>query len=169
MIQLNTIKPNPNNPRVIRDDKFLKLLNSIKEFPKMMNLRPMVVDADGVVIGGNMRLKALTEAGYTEIPKEWVKSAADLTPEEQKRFVIADNVSFGEHDWDILANEWDAAELTEWGLDVPVFKAEEEEETNGNSSATSLKIEITCSSESEQLDLYNDLTKRGHDCRILIS
>jgi hypothetical protein len=119
MIKLSTIKSNPNNPRVIKDDKFAKLVNSIKEFPKMMELRPMVVNSDMVVLGGNMRLKALKEAGYKEVPGEWVKSAESLTEEEQRRFIIADNVGFGEHDWDMLANEWDAVELEAWGLDMP--------------------------------------------------
>jgi ParB-like chromosome segregation protein Spo0J len=124
MIKLSTIKSNPNNPRVIKDDKFAKLVNSIKEFPKMMELRPMVVNSDMVVLGGNMRLKALKEAGYKEVPNEWVKSAESLTEEEQRRFIIADNVGFGEHDWDMLANEWDAVELESWGLDMPSFAAD---------------------------------------------
>jgi DNA modification methylase len=125
MIKLSTIKSNPNNPRVIKDDKFAKLVNSIKEFPKMMELRPMVVNSDMVVLGGNMRLKALKEAGYKEVPDEWVKSAESLTEEEQRRFIIADNVGFGEHDWNMLANEWDAVELEAWGLDMPSFETEE--------------------------------------------
>ena len=121
MIKLNSIKSNPNNPRLIKDDKFAKLVNSIKEFPKMMALRPMVVNADNIILGGNMRLKALKEAGYTEIPDEWVKQASDLTEEEARRFIIADNVGFGDHDWEMLANEWDSEELAEWGLDTGGF------------------------------------------------
>jgi ParB-like chromosome segregation protein Spo0J len=124
MIKLSTKKTNPNNPRVIKDDKFAKLVNSIKEFPAMMALRPMVVNADNIVLGGNMRLKALKEAGYTEVPEEWVKSAESLTDDEQRRFIIADNVGFGEHDWEVLANEWDVEELAEWGLDIPNFDSE---------------------------------------------
>ena len=85
----------------------------------MMELRPMVIDADGTVLGGNMRLKALQELGYTEIPDTWVRRAADLTDEEKQRFIIADNVGFGEWDWEALANEWDAGDLADWGLDVP--------------------------------------------------
>jgi len=84
-----------------------------------MELRPMVIDADGTVLGGNMRLKALQELGYTEIPDTWVRRAADLTDEEKQRFIIADNVGFGEWDWEALANEWDAGDLSDWGLDVP--------------------------------------------------
>jgi site-specific DNA-methyltransferase (adenine-specific) len=122
MIKLSTIKSNPNNPRVIKDDKFAKLVNSIKEFPAMMALRPMVVNADNIVLGGNMRLKALKEAGYTDIPDEWVKSAESLTEDEQRRFIIADNVGFGEHDWAMLQTEWDVEELADWGLDIPDSK-----------------------------------------------
>ena len=126
MIKLTTIKSNPNNPRVIRDEKFKKLVKSIEEFPKMMALRPMVVNEDMVVLGGNMRLKALKELGYKEVPDEWVKSAKDLTEDEIRRFIIADNVGFGEHDWEMLANEWDVEELSDWGLDIPGFEIAEE-------------------------------------------
>lgn len=122
MIKLSSIKSNPNNPRVIKDDKFAKLVNSIKEFPKMMELRPMVINSDNIVLGGNMRLKALKEAGYTEVPESWVKSAESLTEEEQRRFIIADNVGFGEHNWEMLQSEWDVEELADWGLDIPDSK-----------------------------------------------
>jgi len=117
-MKISEIKSNPNNPRVIKDERFKKLVKSIEEFPKMMELRPMVVNSDNIVLGGNMRLKALKELGYKEVPDEWVKSAEELTEDEQRRFIIADNVGFGEHDWDLLANEWDSLELDEWGLDV---------------------------------------------------
>jgi len=126
MIKLTTIKSNPNNPRVIRDEKFKKLVKSIEEFPKMMALRPMVVNEEMVVLGGNMRLKALKELGYKEVPEEWIRSAKDLTEDEIRRFIIADNVGFGEHDWEMLANEWDVEELSDWGLDIPGFEIAEE-------------------------------------------
>ena len=111
---LSEIKANPNNPRVIKDDKFAKLVKSISEFPKMMELRPMVINHDSIVLGGNMRLKALKELKYKEIPDTWVKRAEDLTEDEQRRFIIADNVGFGEHDWEMLNQEWDVDELSEW-------------------------------------------------------
>jgi len=120
-MKLSHIKPNPNNPRLIKDEKFQKLVNSIKEFPKMLELRPMVINADNIVLGGNMRLKALKELGYKDIPDEWVKSAKDLTEDEARRFIIADNVGLGEHDWEVLKNEWDIDELSDWGLDIPDF------------------------------------------------
>ena len=117
-MNIKDIKSNPNNPRIIKDERFEKLKKSIKEFPKMMALRPMVINEDNIVLGGNMRLKALKELGYTELPDQWVKRAEDLTEEEARRFIIADNVGFGEHDWEMLANEWDSVELEDWGLDA---------------------------------------------------
>jgi DNA modification methylase len=121
-VKIGEIKANPNNPRVIKDDKFAKLVESICSFPQMLQLRPIVVNDDMVVLGGNMRLRACKEAGLKEIP---VIKASDLTPEQQSEFIIKDNVGFGEWDWDMLANEWDAEQLTEWGLDVPDFQATE--------------------------------------------
>jgi len=116
--KITKVKSNPNNPRLIKDDKFHKLVNSIKEFPKMLEIRPIVVNDNMIVLGGNMRLKACKEAGLKEVP---VIKASDLTEEEQRQFIIKDNVSGGEWDWDMLANEWDIEQLDEWGLDVPVF------------------------------------------------
>jgi hypothetical protein len=114
-VPINTVKANPNNPRIIKDDKFAKLVKSINEFPQMLNLRPIVVNDDMVVLGGNMRLKACKEAGLKEIP---IIKASELTEQQQKEFIVKDNVGYGEWDWDDLANNWDAEELTEWGLDV---------------------------------------------------
>jgi hypothetical protein len=115
-VKLSEIKSNPNNPRIIKDDKFSKLVKSIQEFPKMLEIRPIVVNADMIVLGGNMRLKACKEAGLKEVP---VIFADDLTEDEQKQFIIKDNVGFGEWDWDMLANEWEPELLEEWGLTVP--------------------------------------------------
>jgi len=120
-MRLSEIKVNPSNPRLIKDDRFKKLCNSIKDFPKMMTLRPIVIDTNGVILGGNMRFKALKELGYKEVPDEWVKRADELTDEEKQRFIIEDNVPFGEWDWDMLANEWDHEQLAEWGLEIPDF------------------------------------------------
>ena len=121
-MRLSVIKPNPSNPRVIKDDKFKKLVKSINDFPKMLELRPMIVNDDMILLGGNMRLKALQHIGYTEIPDEWVRKASDLTEEEQRQFIIKDNVGYGEWDWDMLANDFEIEELGEWGLDVPNFQ-----------------------------------------------
>ena len=125
MIKLSKIKNNPNNPRLIKDDKFKKLCESIKALPKMMELRPIVVDDNFIVQGGNMRLKALNELGYKEIPETWVKEAKDFSEDELKEFIIKDNVGFGEWDWDDLANNWDTEKLEEWGLDIPDFAVKE--------------------------------------------
>jgi hypothetical protein len=125
-MKLKDIKPNPNNPRVLRDDKFQKLKQSITEFPKMLSLRPMVIDENNVVLGGNMRLRALQELGFTDIDEAWVKRSSDLTEEEKKRFIIADNVAFGEWDWDTLANDWDVVDLEAWGLEIPQFDRPED-------------------------------------------
>ena len=126
-MKLKDIKPNPNNPRVLRDDKFQKLKQSITEFPKMLSLRPMVIDENNVVLGGNMRLRALQELGFTDVEEAWVKRSSDLTEEEKKRFIIADNVAFGEWDWDTLANDWEVVDLEAWGLEIPQFENEAEE------------------------------------------
>jgi len=126
-MKLSKIKPNPNNPRIIKDDKFKKLVKSINDFPKMLALRPIVVDENFIVQGGNMRLKALQEIGFKDIPDEWVKQVSDLNEDEKKQFIIKDNVGFGEWDWDDLANNWDAEQLTEWGLDIPNFVNDSDE------------------------------------------
>ena len=115
-VSINEVKSNPNNPRIIKDDKFKKLVASIKELPQMLELRPIVVNEDMIVLGGNMRLKACKEAGLKEIP---IIKASELNEEQQRAFIIKDNVGFGEWDWDALANEWDAEQLEEWGLDIP--------------------------------------------------
>src|SRR5690606_9135051 len=113
----------PNNPRLIKDDKFQKLVESIRTFPEMMEKRKIVcvTDVDGKLypLGGNMRLKAITEIGYKEIPDSWIDNADSWTEEQRREFVIKDNVGFGEWNWEELANDWDSEKLEEWGLDVP--------------------------------------------------
>lgn len=118
---INEIKSNPNNPRIIKDHKFKQLVKSIQDFPQMLELRPIVIDENNMVLGGNMRLKACLEAGLTDVP---VIHANNLSEDKKKEFIVKDNVGYGEWDWDDLANNWDALELTEWGLDIPNFDAE---------------------------------------------
>ena len=127
MVPVKDLKPNKKNPRVIKDDKFAKLVASIRDFPQMLELRPIVVDGDGVVLGGNMRLKAAKEAGLREVP---TIRADHLTPDQQREFVIKDNVGFGEWEWESLANEWDEDALRKWGVDIPeeIDEAEDGEE-----------------------------------------
>ena len=120
---IKDIKPNPNNPRVIKDEKFAKLVQSLKELPEMATVRPVVVNSDMIVLGGNMRLKAMKEAGWKEVPVEIV----DWDEDKQRQFIIKDNVGFGEWDWEMLANEWDDEQLEEWGLDIPTFEEEVKE------------------------------------------
>jgi hypothetical protein len=121
LVSIGQVKPNENNPRIIKDYKFKKLVKSIQDFPQMLQLRPIVVNEDNVVLGGNMRLKACKEAGLKEV---YIIQAKDLTEAQQKEFIVKDNVGFGEWDWDILANQWDNTQLGEWGLDV--WQPEEE-------------------------------------------
>ena len=117
-VKIAEVKPNPNNPRLIKDDKFRKLVKSIQDFPDMLSVRPIVVNKDMVVLGGNMRLKAIKEAGYKDIAVEIV----DWTEDQQKEFIVKDNASFGEWNWDDLANNWDEEQLVEWGVDTWVSK-----------------------------------------------
>ena len=119
-MNINEIKPNPSNPRIIKDDKFKKLVKSIQDFPQMLELRPIVIDENNIVLGGNMRLKACIEAGLKDVP---VLQAKDLTIKQKGEFIVKDNVGYGEWDWDDLANNWDEQLLTEWGLDIPNFDA----------------------------------------------
>ena len=123
-VKISKIKTNPNNPRLIKDDKFKKLVKSIKEFPEMLEIRPIVVDKDNIVLGGNMRLRACQEAGLKEVH---ILQADQLTEKQQREFIIKDNVGFGEWDWDDLANEWDTEELEDWGLDLPVYIEDSDE------------------------------------------
>ena len=114
-VKISKVKNNPNNPRLIKDEKFKKLVASISSFPEMLEKRPIVVDEDFMVLGGNMRLKASAEAGLKEV---WIDVAEGWTEKQKQEFIIKDNVGFGEWDWDVLANEWDSEELVEWGMDV---------------------------------------------------
>jgi DNA modification methylase len=123
VVAISSIKPNPSNPRLIKDDKFHKLVQSLKEFPEMASVRPIVVNQDMVILGGNMRFKAMKEAKWKEVPVQVV----DWDEAKQREFIIKDNVGFGEWDWDDIANNWDAEELEAWGLDVPAGFTEEPE------------------------------------------
>jgi len=162
-VKINEVKSNPNNPRIIKDDKFKKLVASIKELPQMLELRPIVVNEDMIVLGGNMRLKACKEAGLKEIP---IIKASELNEEQQRAFIIKDNVGFGEWDWDALANEWDAEQLDEWGLDVPIFDAGELDDLS-EQIQPSFRIEVLCKDEEHQEKTYNKLIADGLECKLL--
>ena len=118
---ITQIKSNPNNPRLIKDHKFKQLVKSIQDFPQMLELRPIVIDENNMVLGGNMRLKACLEAGLTDVP---VIHANNLSEEKKKEFIVKDNVGYGEWDWSELANTWEVDLLQEWGLDIPSFDNE---------------------------------------------
>ena len=126
-VKISKVKRNPDNPRLIKDNKFHKLVKSIKEFPEMLEIRPIVVNDNMVVLGGNMRLKACQEAGLKEVP---VIQADTLTAKQQREFIIKDNVGFGDWDWDMLANQWDNTEIESWGLDV--WKIDEPNSSDDN-------------------------------------
>ena len=169
-VSINQIKSNPKNPRIIKDDKFKKLVKSIQDFPQMLEKRPLVcfTDTDGkyVVLGGNMRLKAAKEVGLKELP---ILLADDWTEEQKHEFLIKDNVGFGEWDWDQLANEWDTQQLEDWGLDFSDFKVEAEAQ-NGDLSdkiKSDFRIEVICQNEKEQEISYNKLIEQGFECRLL--
>jgi ParB-like chromosome segregation protein Spo0J len=164
VIKITEVKPNPNNPRVIKDDKFDKLVASIKEFPKMLEIRPIVVNDDMIVLGGNMRLKACKAAGLKEVH---VIKASELTEDEQRQFIIKDNVSGGEWDWDMLANEWDVGQLEEWGLDVPINLETEEQKDLSDELKETFEVIITCKDEKNQEQIYNKLIGEGYECRVL--
>ena len=165
-IKISKLKPNPNNPRTIKDEAFQKLVKSVKEFPEMLELRPIVVNADMIILGGNMRYRACKEAGLKEVS---IIIADNLTEEQQKEFLIKDNVSGGEWDWDMLANEWDSEKLEEWGLDVPDFDVDNETEQNDLSDTIEnlYRIEIICKDEEHQETTYNKLIEKGYECRLL--
>jgi ParB-like chromosome segregation protein Spo0J len=150
LAKITKLKGNPSNPRVLRDDKFLKLKASIEAFPDMLQKRPIVAvtDKDGklMVLGGNMRLKACADLGMKEVP---VILADEWTEEQRREFIIKDNVGFGEWDWDALANKWDAGKLDEWGLNIPAIQdfSGVNAEVNTDSFADEVSIVLKYSAE----------------------
>lgn len=165
VVKISEIKENASNPRFIRDDRFDKLVKSIKEFPEMLKLRPIVVNAMMVVLGGNMRLKACAAAGLKEVP---IIKAEDLTPEQQREFIIKDNSGYGEWDMDMLANEWDIEQLKEWGIDMPDDwgKEHEEEPEPEPKQSLSTKLVVECGDVMKLTDLFNELQDRGFKCEL---
>jgi hypothetical protein len=147
-IAISKVIPNEDNPRYIKEDKFKKLVQSLKDFPEMAAVRPIVVNKDMVALGGNMRLKAMQEAGWSEVPVKIV----DWSEEKQREFIIKDNVGFGDWDWDELANTWNAEELTEWGLDVwqPEDFSEKNQELDVDSFADEMIIKLKYTDEDYQ-------------------
>jgi DNA modification methylase len=148
-VKISQVKTNPKNPRIIKDHKFKKLVQSIKDFPEMLEKRPIVVDENMIVLGGNMRLKACIEAGLKEV---WI-DVANWTEEQKQEFIIKDNVGFGEWDWELLANEWEPDLLDKWGLDLPdMFEEEPEAEEDDYQEPDDLKVDV----------VRGDLIEIGH-------
>jgi ParB-like chromosome segregation protein Spo0J len=163
ILKISEIKLNPNNPRLIKGDKFEKLVNSIKEFPEMLKIRPIVVNKDMIILGGNMRFKACKEAGLKEIP---VIIANELTSDQEREFLIKDNVSGGEWDWSLL-NDWDKDELDTWDLDIPNFKEYEEIIPSGYEENQKWFLNIEFENENECQKKYEELIQQGLICKIV--
>jgi ParB-like chromosome segregation protein Spo0J len=154
-VKISEVKNNPKNPRLIKDDKFRKLVKSIQEFPQMLELRPIVVDENNIVLGGNMRLKACKEAGLKEV---YIVKADNLTEQQKDEFIVKDNVGFGEWDWDMLANEWDTELLDEWGLDLPVIMEEPSlDELIGEEKNKPATMKITFKTVEQLQEAENDI------------
>jgi hypothetical protein len=166
---ITEIKPNPQNPRIIKDDKFAKLVKSIKEFPQMLEKRPLVcftdVDDKFVVLGGNMRLKAAKEVGLKELP---ILLADDWTEEQKAQFLIKDNVGFGEWNWEELQSDWDVEQLGDWGLNVPKeWQAESEIEPSGYETQLQWFLNIRCENEEQTQKLYERFINEGLEVKIV--
>lgn len=153
LVKIGTVKLSPDNPRIIKGDKFKKLVQSIKDFPEMLNLRPIVVDEEMIVLGGNMRLRACIEAGLKEVP---ILRASNLTDEQKREFVIKDNSSFGEWNWDVLANEWDIQDLSAWGIDIPASYFDDDKEPEFDKDTLDEALDSYINSKVKQITLYFD-------------
>ena len=160
-MKLSELKTNPDNPRTITDKKLQLLKNSIKEFERMMEARPIVVDENGIVLGGNMRALSLQKLGYIDIPDNWVFVMDGLTEEQKREFVIKDNAGFGEWDWDKIRSDWADLPLGDWGLDVPEMEIEakelELEDILGEESNKPAVIKITFKDVEQLQQAENDI------------
>ncbi len=177
-IKISKIRPNtgqidglPQNPRLLKDDRFHKLVKSIQDDPEMLDLRELiVVPKDGiyVVIAGNMRLRAMQELKMKEAPCKVLP--ADTTIEKLKAYTIKDNVPFGEHDWSALANEWDAGELADWGLDLPIAAVEGDPfDDEGISASDQYGVIVMCKDDTEQARVFEKLVADGHTCKVVVT
>jgi len=162
-VKLSEIKPNGKNPRSINNQNAERLAKSIEEFPRMMELRPIVVDDDSVILGGNMRYFALKKLGYKDIPDNWVVKASDLTAAQKREFVIKDNSGFGEWNWDLLANEWDDLPLADWGVDVPGFGIDEIEAPELRDGDREPYIQMTFTLHDSQAETLNDAMRKAKE------
>ena len=150
-VKINAIAINPNNPRVIKDYKFQKLVKSIKDFPEMLELRPIVVNKHNLILGGNMRYRAAVEAGLDEV---YIVKALGYTQAQEDEFIIKDNSSFGEWDWDLIANEWEVKELSDWGLDLPKIYFDEDKEPEIDKDIFDHELDTYINAKIKQITLY---------------
>lgn len=164
LITINQLKLNDNNPRFIKDERFKKLVKSIKDFPEMLEKRPIIVDENMIVLGGNMRLRACEAAGLKEV---WVDQVTDWSEEQKKEFIIKDNIGFGEWDFDLLANEWEQDKLLDWGFEELQFL-----DDNNNlileekKLLSKIQVIIDCENILEQKQLYEEFKNRGLKCQV---
>lgn len=160
-MQVSDLQLNPQNPRTISAAAFDQLVESIRDFPVMMTLRPLVVDGDNVVIGGNQRLKAIRELGMSEVPDTWVKPASELTPAERERFIVMDNLTSGEWEYQLLAQHFNVTELAEWGVDIPEVEVDMDEITNVLGFNEGINFYIACDNLDELAELQTKLGCTG--------
>jgi hypothetical protein len=151
VVNIETIKPNPDNPRVIKGDQLEKLKKSIQEFPEMLEARPLVVDENLVVIGGNMRLRALKELGYKDIP---IIRFSNLDEAKKREFVVKDNVNYGEWNWDSISTSWDVSVVSDWGLEIPAWVMDDEMEPEIDEDVLSRKLEKYLDSQIRRITLF---------------
>jgi hypothetical protein len=163
-VSISSITENAANPRTINKHKFQKLVNSVKEFPEMLSLRPIIVNKDNVILGGNMRYKACKELGLKEV---YIIQAADLTDKQAQEFIVKDNVGFGEWDWDILANDWDVKELEDWGLDGFPFEEETKDEKEYLLENDAWFINIEFDTEEDAKNWYDKLKEENLNLKIV--
>lgn len=161
-VKISAIKNNPDNPRLIKDDNFKKLVQSIKDFPEMMEIRPIVVNKKMIILGGNMRFRAAQEAGLKTIPIIVV----NLSKDREREFIVKDNISGGDWDWDELANSWDTVKLEEWGLDIPKFDEVENDEIEPDEDGEYF-LSIRCNNEGHAQTLYEKFLKQGLEVKIV--
>ena len=167
LFDIETIYKNPKNPRTIKNAAFKKLVKSINDFPEMLYIRPVVIDSSNIILGGNMRYDAAKSAGLSKIP---VILADSLTEDQKKEFIIKDNISGGEWNWDQLTNEWNVEQLVDWGLEVNIENnknSDNSDNDNGLNLKEMFKIEIDCNDELTQEKVYNEMIERGYKCRLL--
>lgn len=166
LIDIGKVIPNPHNPRIIRDEKFAKLVKSVKEFPEMGQLRPIIVNEEMQILGGNMRYRAMKEAGLKKIPVV----IASISTDKQREFIIKDNVGFGEWDWSLLANEWEANDLEDWGVEVPGITKDLSQLIDDREEALyepMFFLNIQCKDENDCKKLYAELIDRGLTVKIV--